>query len=98
MPRMMEEGGMAGDTAKELTEFVGMLENWSLEVRFDPGDPASVEAAIGAMEAAIDTRAARYSMNPAVQQAAKRMKGAYRQVIREQKNDTSPDEDSDEET
>ncbi|MHB0708003.1 hypothetical protein ACX4MT_20145 [Roseomonas mucosa] len=88
---------MAGNTLRELAEFVGSFENWSLDVEFDPGDLVSVEAAIQAMEAEIDAKAARYGANPAVLDAAERMKDEYREVIRAQKHDDDDESDPGEE-
>lgn len=84
---------MMRDTITELAEFVGLFEDWSLELEFDPDDPASVDAVIRAMEADIDAKAAPYGANPAVQQAAERMKDEYREAIRAQKHDDDPPEE-----
>lgn len=84
---------MAGDTLRELAEFVGLFEDWSLEREFDPGDPASVDAAIRAMEADIDAKAAPYGTTPAVQQAAERMKSEYREAIHAPRHDDEPPEE-----
>jgi hypothetical protein len=51
---------MARDVMTELTAFVGSLENWEMDLSFDPDDPASFEAVITAMEEAIDSRAYRF--------------------------------------
>jgi hypothetical protein len=40
---------MAHAVMAELIAFVGSLENWEMDLSFDPDDPASVEAAIAAI-------------------------------------------------
>lgn len=78
---------MARDVMAELTAFVGSLENWEMDLSFDPDDPASVEAAIAAMEEAIDSRAYRFPGNDPVMDLAEQMKEQYRQAIRAQRHD-----------
>ena len=83
---------MPRDALADLQNFLGSLEGWSLDVRFDPDDPESVATAIKTMEQAIDQTAARYRGTPAVMQMAEDMKEQYRQGIREQKHeDPAPD-------
>src|SRR3954447_10435113 len=61
---------MARDVMAELTAFVGSLEKWEMDLSFDPDDAASVEAAIAAMEEAIDSRAYRFPGNDPVMDLA----------------------------
>ena len=53
------------------------------QLAFDPGDPASVAAAISRMDAAIDAKVAPYGLNPDVQAMAEGKKQAYRDAIRQ---------------
>lgn len=89
---------MARDAIAELAEFVGLFEEWSLDLKLDPDDPASVDAAIRAMEAEIDAKASPYDTNPAVMDMAERMKGEYREAIRAQRHDDAEGEPEPEET
>lgn len=57
------------------------LDGHVTEVRFDPDDPTSVEAAIAQTEAAIDQKIGPYRGNALVEQVAERMKGKYREQI-----------------
>lgn len=50
-------------------------------VRFDPGDPASIEAAIQAVHQMVDQRAGRYASNPIVRPLIGQMKETYRAHI-----------------
>jgi len=50
-------------------------------VRFDPHDPASIEAAIQEVEKLIDERLGSYSSNPIIGPMAEGMKEQYRQGI-----------------
>lgn len=50
-------------------------------VRFDPHDPASVEAAIQEIETMIDTRVGAYASNPIIGQLVGGLKERYRQGI-----------------
>lgn len=77
---------MPRDVMAELTAFVGSLENWEMDLSFDPDDPTSVEAAIAAMEEAIDSRAYRFPGNDPVMDLAEQMKEQYRQAIRSQRH------------
>jgi len=52
-------------------------------LRFNPNEPASVQAAIGQMESAIDERIALYRDNKLVQSVASQMKQKYREQIEE---------------
>lgn len=53
------------------------------EVRFDPNNQASVQAAIEAMESAIDQKVAPYLGNALVENIVPRMKAKYREAILE---------------
>lgn len=71
LKRQLEEAGRAfksldGDLAK---------------VSIVPGDPASVQAAIRQMEAAIDRKAAPYRGNPLVDPVVKQLKARYRDEL-----------------
>ncbi|AGB43216.1 hypothetical protein Mesau_00730 [Mesorhizobium australicum WSM2073] len=50
-------------------------------VSFDPQDPASIEAAIQAVETMIDQRLGRYETNPVIAPLIEGMKEQYRQGI-----------------
>lgn len=50
-------------------------------VQFDPGDPASIEAAIVHMESLVDERAGRWPDNPFVRQLADGAKEHFREAI-----------------
>lgn len=50
-------------------------------VRFDPYDPASIEAAIQEVEKLIDERLGSYASNPIIGPMAEGMKAQYRQGI-----------------
>lgn len=52
-------------------------------VRVDPGNPASIEAAIRTMESAIDEKVATYRSNPFVAPLIPKMKEKYRAAILE---------------
>jgi hypothetical protein len=54
------------------------------EVRFDPSDPTSVNAAVRTMERAVDQKAAPYRNNPLVAEMVKGVKANYRASIMEQ--------------
>jgi len=60
---------------------IGALEGPITEVRYDPEDPSSVEAAIAQAEAAIDLKIAPYRGNKMVEQLAASMKTQYRAQI-----------------
>ncbi len=70
----------------ELDQFskaISELDGNICEVRFDPDDPASIEQAIGQMEAAIDERASSYNGNELVMSVVEEMKEQYREAILE---------------
>jgi hypothetical protein len=52
-------------------------------LRFNPGDPESVQDAIGRMEAAVDEKAAPYRGNALVTNVVERLKSTYRDRILE---------------
>lgn len=54
------------------------------DLRFDPSDPASVNAAVRKMERAIDQKVASYRGNPLVAELVKGMKANYRASILEE--------------
>jgi hypothetical protein len=78
---------MVRDVMSELAAFTRSLENWQLELSFNPDDPASVDAVIASMEEAIDSRALRFPGNDPVMDLADQMKEQYRQAIRAQRHD-----------
>jgi hypothetical protein len=78
---------MARDVMAELATFVGSLEKWEMDLSFDPYDPTSVEAAVAAMEEAIDSQALRFPGNDPVMDLAEQMKDQYRQAIHAQRHD-----------
>lgn len=51
------------------------------QVRFDPADPASIEAAIAEAERIIDERIGSYAANPIVSQISEGLKQNYRTGI-----------------
>lgn len=51
------------------------------QVKFDPNDPASIEAAIQTMETAIDEKCGKYLGNPLVSNLVAQMKDTYRTEI-----------------
>ena len=77
---------MARDVMAELTAFAGALEQWEMDLSFDPDDPRSVEAAINAMEDTIDREALRFPGNDPVMDLAEQMKDRFRQVIQDQQH------------
>lgn len=78
---------MARDVMAELTAFVSSLEKWEMDLSFDPYDQASVEAAIVAMEKAIDSQALSFPGNDPVMDLAEQMKAQYEQAIRAQRHE-----------
>jgi hypothetical protein len=58
-------------------------------LKFDPDNPASVQAAIRQMESAIDSKTAPYRNNAMVMQIASGMKDTYRKAIREKVREAS---------
>jgi predicted nucleotide-binding protein len=59
------------------------LDGTIAQLRFNPKEPASIQAAIGQMENAIDERIAPYRSNKLVQSVASQMKQKYREQIEE---------------
>lgn len=50
-------------------------------VKFDPNDPASIEAAIQSAESMIDEKLVQYTSNPIIAPLAESMKEKYREAI-----------------
>ncbi len=73
LQRTLEDAGQAFAT----------LDGEVATLTFNPGDPASVEAAIADMEAAIDAKLAPYHGNAIVETMAAKLKVAYRDQILE---------------
>ena len=74
------------DLSKQLKEAENALSGLDGElgsVNFDPNDPASIDAAIAAMETMIDERLGRHLSNPIAGQLAEGMKQQYREAILE---------------
>lgn len=72
------------DLSRQLTNAQKALETLDSElgtVSFDPNDPASIEAAIQSVEAAIDERLGPYASNPIIAPLAEEMKEKYREAI-----------------
>lgn len=67
----------------QFSKVISELDGDICEVRFDPDDPASIEQAIGQMEAAIDERASSYNGNELVMSVVEEMKEQYREAILE---------------
>ena len=65
------------DAQKAMTAMDGELGS----VRFDPHDPASIEAAIQEVDRLIDERLGSYASNPLIGPLAEGMKEQYRQGI-----------------
>jgi hypothetical protein len=72
---------MARDVLAELADFARWLEDWEMELSFDPDDPTSVEAAITAMEEAVDSQALRFPGNDPVMNLAEQIKEQYRHAV-----------------
>lgn len=68
---------------KELGEATSALDGDITQLNFDPDDPASIEAAIQQMEAAIDERVSNYTHNDLVTGVAGQLKKKYRVAILE---------------
>jgi hypothetical protein len=69
------------------------LEDFKVTVNFDDKDPHSVEAAIQAVEAAIDARVAAYRGNELIESAVAELKAECRAGILEQPADFTDDAD-----
>jgi len=61
---------------------MSMLDGEVARLKFDPDDPASVEAAVRTMERMIDQKAGRYSSNPIVGPLITKSKEAFAAAIR----------------
>ena len=68
---------------KELGEATSALDGDITQLSFDPHDPASIEAAIQQMEAAIDERVSSYAHNDLVMGISGELKERYRTAILE---------------
>ena len=69
---------------RELAEAQRALSNLDGELstfRFDPHDPASIEAAIQSVNQMLDQHAGQYASNPIVGPMIDQMKAAYRESI-----------------
>lgn len=80
---MFEISGL-DELGRQLTDAQKALEVLDGElgtVSFDPGDPASIEAAIQSVEAVIDERIGCYASNPIIAPLADEMKKKYREAI-----------------
>lgn len=67
----------------EIREATAALDGELGTVRFDPSDPASIEAAIQEVESIVDNRAGAYGSNPTVSSIMENMKERYRDAILE---------------
>lgn len=70
---------------KDAQRALQSLDGTITTLKFDPEEPASVQAAIRQMETAIDSKTAPYRKNAMVMQIADAMKEEYRKAIRDQK-------------
>ena len=72
------------ELSRQLTDAQKALETLDGElgvVKFDPNDPASIEAAIQSIESMIDERLVQYERNPIIAPLAASMKEKYREAI-----------------
>ena len=69
---------------KELSDAAKALDGSVCELKFDPSDRDSVDAAIAKMEAAVDARIARWKGNSAVRALAEKSKQDFRRRILDQ--------------
>jgi hypothetical protein len=72
-----------GRQLTDASNALSALDGEITSVRFNPGDPASVEAAIGQVEDAIDAKIAPYRGNAMVESIAAGMKEKYREQLLE---------------
>ena len=75
---------------KDLAELqcaMASLDGEIAQLRFDPGDPASVQRAIREMETAVDRKTTAYRSNPMVAKIAEGAKDAFRKKILETKDE-----------
>ena len=68
-------------TLDQATKALGDLDGEIATLSFDPGDPASVEAALVQLDMAIDSKIAPYRGNELVETAAANLKQQYRSEI-----------------
>lgn len=69
----------------ELAKFAESIDGNLTTVKFNPDDPASVQAAVRQMEAAVDVKAAPYRSNNLVMNLASKSKEQFRQAIQSKK-------------
>jgi len=69
----------------ELAKFAESIDGNLTTVKFNPDDPASVQAAVRQMEAAVDAKAAPYRSNNLVMDLASKSKEQFRQAIQSKK-------------
>jgi hypothetical protein len=69
----------------ELAKFSKAIDGNLVTVKYNPDDPASVQAAIWQMETAVDAKAAPYRSNKLVIDLASKSKEQFRQAIRSRK-------------
>jgi hypothetical protein len=65
----------------ELGKAAKALDGDIATVNFDPGDPASIRAAVREMERAIDSKVSRWRTNPLVADLARQTKTSMRDAI-----------------
>ncbi|MBS5905030.1 gp58-like family protein [Roseomonas mucosa] len=66
---------------RDAQQALGNLDGDLCTLRFDPHDPASIEAAIAEMEQTIDARVGRFAGNPLVAPLVAGAKDHFRQAI-----------------
>jgi hypothetical protein len=66
---------------KEAEDVLSQLDGELGTVQFNPGDPASIDAAIQSVESMIDARLGLYASNPVIAPLAEQMKEKYRDAI-----------------
>ena len=66
---------------REAQEALSNLDGELTSVKFDPAEPASIEAAIQEMERVIDERVGRHADNPIVASLVESTKETFRQAI-----------------
>lgn len=69
-------------TLREAQEALSTIDGEITTLKFDPTDPASVDAAVAAMESAIDEKIGRHAGNPFVAPLVLKAKQAYAAAIR----------------
>ena len=84
------------DELKEAEQALNELDGELGVVNFDPGDPASIEAAIQSAMRLIDSRIEPYADNPIVGSLADQMKESYRENILQKAAEARLQSDEDE--